>query len=130
MCKCSQRDCDLKVFENTNKCILHCEKNDWYKKYDEKSEHYKIHKMLSPLRNNDWSSSEEKIDSFWNEFINLIKESTEEESLKCNFSNVVFPAIGRGPYPIVAMFKIKLLSFKNCIFLDQIDLSFSLMQRV
>lgn len=126
MCKCSQRDCDLKVFENTNKCILHCEKNDWYKKYDEKSEHYKIHKMLSPLRNNDWSSSEEKIDSFWNEFINLIKESTEEESLKCNFSNVVFPAIGRGPYPIVAMFKIKLLSFKNCIFLDQIDLSFFL----
>lgn len=28
MCKCSQKNCNLEVFENSDKCILHCEKND------------------------------------------------------------------------------------------------------
>ena len=35
MCKCSQENCDLEVSENNDKCILHCEKNDW-KKLDER----------------------------------------------------------------------------------------------
>ena len=30
MCKCSQKNCDLEVFENSDKCILHCEKDDWH----------------------------------------------------------------------------------------------------
>jgi hypothetical protein len=126
MCKCRQRDCELEVFEKSDKCILHCEKDDWYKRFDEKSDHYKIHKVLSPLKNNDWSLSNDKIDFFWNEFNNFIKKSTEDESLKCNFNDVVFPAMGYGEYPKVAIFKLKLLSLKNCIFLDCIDLNFFL----
>ncbi|MFA6739987.1 MAG: hypothetical protein WCR78_00735 [Arcobacteraceae bacterium] len=111
MCKCSQRDCDLEVFENSDKCILHCEKDDWYRKLE-----YNNHK--------DWSMSKDKIDFFWNKFNNFIKKSTQDESLKCNFNDVVFPAMGYREYPKVAIFK--LLSLKNCIFLDEIDLSFFL----
>ena len=29
MCKCSIEGCKLKVFENSDKCVLHCEKDDW-----------------------------------------------------------------------------------------------------
>ena len=29
MCKCNQENCNLEVFENTDKCILHCEKDKW-----------------------------------------------------------------------------------------------------
>lgn len=30
MSKCSCENCNLEVFENSNKCILHCEKDDWH----------------------------------------------------------------------------------------------------
>ncbi|MDX4049767.1 hypothetical protein Q6A83_03130 [Aliarcobacter skirrowii] len=29
MAKCSCKDCDLEVFENSDKCILHCDKENW-----------------------------------------------------------------------------------------------------
>ena len=32
MKECSHKDCNLEVFENSNKCILHCEKDDWIPK--------------------------------------------------------------------------------------------------
>ncbi|MDD2895260.1 MAG: pentapeptide repeat-containing protein [Aliarcobacter sp.] len=38
MCKCSQKNCDLEVFENNDKCILHCEKDEW--KLDAKENQY------------------------------------------------------------------------------------------
>ncbi|MEN5406988.1 hypothetical protein ACN2C0_09160 [Aliarcobacter butzleri] len=30
MSKCCCGNCTLEVFENSDKCILHCEKDDWY----------------------------------------------------------------------------------------------------
>jgi hypothetical protein len=123
MCKCTQRNCNLEVFENSNKCILHCEKDDWYKKIDEKSQAYMEIKRLNLLINKDWSFSNDKIDFFWNELNNTIEKSTLEKSLKCNLNSVIFPSMGYGNYPKVAIYKIKILSFRNCIFLDTIDLS-------
>ncbi|MGE0050860.1 MAG: hypothetical protein AB7S49_04980 [Arcobacter sp.] len=32
MSKCSCKDCDLEVFENSDKCILHCDKTKYYEK--------------------------------------------------------------------------------------------------
>ncbi len=121
MCKCSQKNCDLEVFENSDKCILHCEKDDWYKKFDENSQAYMIIKSFSPLINNDWSFSNDKIDFFWNELNNSIEKSTLEESSQYNLLNVIFPSFRNNNYPKVSRFNI--LSFKNCIFLDYIDLS-------
>ena len=50
MCKCSQRDCELEVSGNSDKCILHCEKDDWYD--------------LNDNNEKDWSKSDEKIKYF------------------------------------------------------------------
>jgi len=30
MGKCSIKNCENECFEQEDKCILHCEKNDWY----------------------------------------------------------------------------------------------------
>ena len=30
MKKCSHQNCDLEIFENSDKCIFHCEKNSWF----------------------------------------------------------------------------------------------------
>jgi hypothetical protein len=38
MCTCTQENCDLEVFESRDKCILHCEKDDW--KLDSKKNQY------------------------------------------------------------------------------------------
>lgn len=55
MCKCSQENCDLEVFENADKCILHCEKDD------------------------------SKNMNFWNEFNSYIDRNSEESIKISNF---------------------------------------------
>ena len=55
MCKCSQENCNLEVFENANKCILHCEKDD------------------------------SKNMNFWNEFSSYIDRDSKESIKISNF---------------------------------------------
>jgi hypothetical protein len=70
MCKCSQKNCDLEVSEN-KKCVLHCEKDDWYE-VDDKGK-------------KNWDKSEEKIQLFWNKFETVVENSENNEFIEINF---------------------------------------------
>ncbi len=70
MCKCSQKNCDLEVFEN-KKCVLHCEKDDWYD--------------VDNNRNKIWDKSEKEIQLFWNKFEAVVQNSEDNEFIEINF---------------------------------------------
>ncbi|KLE00156.1 pentapeptide repeat-containing protein [Aliarcobacter butzleri] len=122
MNKCSCKDCNLEVFEDNDKCILHCEKDDWYEEYESKKPKY----FDNTCPKNNWNLSKEKINNFWKTFINSLKENIEKNVLECTYTDMVFPALGNANYPKVRITEMKFLSLKNCIFLDVIDLSFFL----
>jgi hypothetical protein len=123
MSKCSCKDCDLEVFENSDKCILHCEKDDWYKHNNFNVKDEKIFINIFGCVNN-WKFSSEKIDLFWNTFNKKLKENIEKNSLKFTLENINFPAMGvNKSYIEVELYKIKYLELKNCTFLDIVDIS-------
>ncbi|MBF7065741.1 hypothetical protein [Aliarcobacter butzleri] len=123
MNKCSCKDCNLEVFEDNDKCILHCEKDDWFKhnNFNEKDE--KIFISIFGCVNN-WKFSSERIDLFWNTLNKTLKENIENNFLKFTLKNIIFPSMGiNKEYIKVELQKIKLLKLKECIFLDIIDIS-------
>ncbi|MDK2040358.1 pentapeptide repeat-containing protein [Aliarcobacter butzleri] len=122
MSKCCCGNCTLEVFENSDKCILHCEKYDWYEEYESKNPKY----FDNTCPKNNWNLSKEKINNFWKIFNNSLKENIEKNVLECTYTDMVFPALGNANYPKVRITEMKFLSLKNCIFLDAIDLSFFL----
>jgi hypothetical protein len=135
MCKCSQENCDLKVFENSDKCILHCEKDKW-------------------------DNSKRSINLFWSQIKNTLDSKYEDSFSDSStmdelhiYDNVIFPefqkditynkyedneercgtnfySYNRFNYPdgdnreelntIISRINI---SFKNCKFLDNAELS-------
>ena len=68
MCNCTQENCNLEVFENSDKCILHCEKDDWY---DVDNDGNKI-----------WDKSEKEIQLFWNKFEAVVQNSEDNEFIE------------------------------------------------
>lgn len=120
MCKCNQRNCDLEVFENSNKCILHCEKDDWLEEFNEKTV---LIKTFLYNQNKNWLSSDTKINLFWKKFSNFINEKINSESKEIVLDKIRFPSILNSNFPEIPIFKIKFLIFKDCIFLDNIDLT-------
>ncbi len=112
---CSHPDCQLEIFENNEKCILHCEKDDWYK----------------PDKNGkkDWSLSKGKIQKFWEFFKNELKKDEELHE----FVDIKFPI--SYIYDSFSKFKlevrneiindsqsIKSLNLYNCSFLDKVEI--------
>ena len=69
---CSENECNREVFEN-RKCILHCEKDDWYVNENGKK---------------DWSKSDEKIKEFWREIRSIISITKINLII---FKNIKFP---------------------------------------
>ncbi|MFW3380148.1 hypothetical protein [Aliarcobacter butzleri] len=123
MNKCSCGNCDLEIFENSDKCILHCEKDDWFKhnNFNEKDE--KIFISIFGCVNN-WKLSSERIDLFWNTLNKTLKENIENNFLRFTLENINFPAMDvNKSYTEVELYKIKYLELKDCTFLDIIDMS-------
>lgn len=129
VCKCEScnREFDeeeYQITKNENKCILHCEKNDWFEEYNEKE---KIIKPLFFYRSKKWFSSDRKINLFWEKFSNFINEKINSKSKKIVLDKIIFPThrynLGNDNFPKISMFGIKFLIFKDCIFLDNIDLT-------
>jgi len=97
-----------------DKCILHCEKDDWYIE-DENGK-----------RN--WNKSELKIKKFWDE----IRQHEEKFCTEVQFSRIVFPDLFREDmFPDIDFKKSffsnfkesmkKKIVFRNCIFLNNIE---------
>lgn len=138
MCKCQAKDkngnsiCDLETFGNSDKCILHCNKSDWYE--------------IDKDGNIDWIKSKNKRILFWNEINKyilkqngqyessgeIIKEVESESNSRIlfyEFNSVIFPS-SRDDYNDLDEKEFFLLSkeldlfFKGCQFHSSIDLSF------
>ncbi len=87
MCKCSQENCDLEVSENNDKCILHCEKNDW-KKLDENKIKTRQQKFNEEFLKYCSSSEDGEIKEFhFYDTFNLLKEI---DNGKFFLDNVIF----------------------------------------
>lgn len=111
MIKCSCNECDLEVFENSDKCILHCEKDDWYE--------------VDNNGNKNWDKSQGNINLFWRKFY----EEYNSRQILFGIKNVVFPkfesqgGLAKGsPRKIIFEYINNSLTFENCIFEDKISL--------
>ncbi|KLD96767.1 pentapeptide repeat-containing protein [Aliarcobacter butzleri] len=135
MSKCRCGNCNLEVFENSDKCILHCEKDDWFDENGKFKEYFRI------IRNNFY----EQISIYFEHTKKLNEEKTKETirnpfiTIKGDFNtpleNIQFPDVNFSDFyfwqysdlyfrncTFYGNFKInlykndKLISFENCIF--------------
>ena len=115
MSKCSCENCNLEVFENSDKCILHCEKDDWYSVDKRWNGKYLIF--------------------FWNE----LKEKTRNEIsivekenpklIKYNFEEIIliemiFPYINYDDFNFFKELGIKKINFIKCKFKEKITYTY------
>lgn len=105
MNKCSCGNCDLEIFENSNKCILHCEKDDWIAKIPNKELKKLFHK--TPVISAKYKM---KLELFWN----IFKQKITEDKVQ-NFDNIIFPTNAEFE---IKEFENKILKFNHCKFID------------
>lgn len=113
MCKCSQENCDLEVFESRDKCILHCEKDDWYldttgKKWNGK--------YLEDFWRNLTEHIEKEISIAKAKNPKLIKYNFEE----VNLIEMIFPYINYEDFSFFNEFNVKKINFIKCKFKEAI----------
>lgn len=80
-CSVCENEFEDKYFNtNQQKCILHCEKDDWYKIENGRK---------------DWSKSSDKIELFWQQVRTIIENKLEDDYYKqggsLDFSKTIFP---------------------------------------
>ena len=102
---CSYKNCEREVFEFSDKCIRHCEKDSWYDEI-----------ILFDEKRKDWTKSAKRVNAFWEEIRNFIK--TEHESDKINFQCIIFPIFVDSELSINNNFK---TSIEKLIFNKEID---------
>lgn len=125
MSKCSCKDCDLEVFENSDKCILHCEKDEIFLINTEyvKEFHYVFYHFINNISNErqkffDEAGEDEK-DLKKYEIKNFIFPNFKNNTLLClneeDDENVnIFSNIIEKNIDVV---------FKKCMFLGDFDFS-------
>lgn len=111
---CSLENCDNTCFEQEDKCILHCEKDDWYEIKDIKK---------------DWSKSTEKVKLFWetiNKEIEGVNSAIMGSKNKGSYElkKVIFPeSIYEDNDFFQNLDKEANIDFKECKFLGFTDFS-------
>lgn len=144
MCKCSQENCNLEVFESRDKCILHCEKDDWYEVDDNGNKNWDNKKIKFFWNQIQKDLNDKYQESFYEpEVINEIyiydnvvfvkfqedviynKYEDNQDKLGTNFYShnlFKFPdcSISEELNQIISKLNV---SFENCKFLDNVDLS-------
>lgn len=142
---CSIDGCNLENFEDKDKCILHCEKDNWY--------------FTDKDGNKNWDKSKKKINHFWNEIkkkLNRIWDANEygyDYDAHVIYKSVIFPKFQKdtqlidnfgdiassgtnfyfrgilerreyGEMELLnSIIEILDINFKECIFLDYADFS-------
>ena len=94
MSKCSCNECDLEVFENNNRCIFHCEKDNWITKYDPSSDEFDLGTEVIYF----WD--EEKVKKFWKKFKEVIEEQKDlfEKDSYYRFYGFIFPKMEQDTF--------------------------------
>jgi hypothetical protein len=116
MCKCSQENCNLEVFENNDKCILHCEKDDW-NKLDENEIKTRQQKFNEEFLKYCSSSEDGEIKEFhFYDTFNLLKEIDNGKFFfrQCHF---------HGLFMFDNYLKEHCFFLGNCFFYGDIDFS-------
>lgn len=105
MKECSHKDCNLEVFENSNKCILHCEKDDWRHKipYKELEKTFSETAIFS-------AECKTKLKHFWY----IFKQQITEDKVQ-DFKNIIFPTNAELE---LKELENKILKFNHCKFTD------------
>ena len=116
MSQCSCKNCDLEVFENSDKCIFHCEKSTWITKVDPKD--------------NDWDFGTEvayywddkKVKKFWKKFKRLIKDKKDlsEKESYYRFDGFIFPRMSQDTFKDYII-DCDLVFTKSCNFEDNVE---------
>ncbi len=137
MSKCSCKDCDLEVFENSDKCILHCEKDGWnnLENKDKKSFDYfwqTISEIISKINSyndkiNYIGIDETKQYVFENIHFSLFSFNNIGNTKYSHYTPYLLPdgKLEEGDVSIENLFyNIKPdidIIFKNCIFEEEVD---------
>ncbi|OGW46382.1 MAG: hypothetical protein A2Y66_05410 [Nitrospirae bacterium RBG_13_41_22] len=72
MTECAYQSCNRHIYKNSDKCILHCSKDDWFSEDTHGSR--------------DWSNSQDKIKIFWETVRNEKMAQSDYD-----FNGVIFP---------------------------------------
>ena len=120
-CKCEScnREFDedeYQITQDKNKCILHCEKDDWTTKNNSSSDEFELGTEVIYY----WD--EEKVQKFWNKFKEGIEEKANlsKEDSYYRFHDFIFPKMEQDTFKDYT-FNCDLVFTKNCIFKGNID---------
>jgi uncharacterized protein YjbI with pentapeptide repeats len=115
MCKCSQKNCDLEVFEN-KKCVFHCDKSEWKRKSDFIISEYDLEAEIIYF----WD--EKKVNYFWFEFKKFIEIEIDlsKEDIYYRFSAFEFPELKKDIFDGYT-FRTDLVFTNSCIFEGNIE---------
>ena len=128
MLKCSQEHCELEVFENSNKCILHCEKSKIFDNERVISEFEKQFQFLIKKENEKNIFYEEatrshcmiqkEVKKIFNPKSKYIVESIDD--LPYFIRNIVFPSFSEN---IFIDLEYRNINFTNCKFFGKNNLN-------
>lgn len=141
---CSIKGCSLENYEDKNKCILHCKKDDWYKKYKNNwiiwdATLVKLFwKIIKEQLYDIWYNEEHGFDSkdsityrkivfpkFEDDYLDL-NDYGDLEPSGTNFyysGKVEYREVNREPYGLVTIFNYLNIKFERCEFLDNTNFS-------
>jgi hypothetical protein len=106
ICSICNKEFEDEYFDKKqNKCILHCEKDDWRAKNLGKELEIFFSKTLIPS-----PEYKIKLELFWNVFMQQITKDKVQ-----NFNNIIFPANAEFE---IKEFENKILKFNRCKFMD------------
>lgn len=123
MCKCSQKNCDLEVFENNDKCILHCEKDDSF--YNEMF-FYSFYKYIEREKKEQENSQQEIKETIFlirDVIFPKILNNDFEELSKEVFYQITFRNVKFNFFDLSGIKFEPNILFENCIFNNILELT-------
>ncbi|MCK9491608.1 MAG: hypothetical protein M0Q24_05925 [Sulfurimonas sp.] len=110
---CIEENCNLQVFQN-KKCILHCNKNNWYSIQDS---------LIFGPEQNTLDIEKSKLDFFWNTFIEIYSKNKTKE---LTIEKIHFPISKETPFLLSQVLE-KLapnnILLSECIFYDNTNIT-------
>lgn len=107
---------ELKVYDDSDKCIFHCEKDSWITKHDPSNDKFDLGTEVNYF----WD--EKKVKKFWNKFKEVIEEKANlsKEDSYYRFDGFIFPKMEQDTFKDYT-FNCDLVFTKDCIFEGDIN---------
>ena len=132
---CSHTGCNHEVYEN-EKCIFHCEKDDWFIENSGGGKEWKKNKVKlfwEKVREYIWKTPNLKEYDFSNfifpEFEEVSEEDTEEFKVEGKKYYCLKPSINKNFWKGMSMTFTKILDFNNAIFLGKVNFNYTVFEK-